>query len=69
MYITGDIPTFESRLHQLAENQTDLNNFITEGTSYLSIIDTGCRVKWNKEFSKREMTLSGGFYYSLNNAI
>jgi hypothetical protein len=69
MYISGDITTFESRLHQLPETNSELNHFKTEGNTYLSIIDEALRTKWNREFAKRKDILDGGVNYYINDAL
>jgi hypothetical protein len=69
MYISGDITTFESRLHQLPQTNQNLNDFKAEGNSYLSIIDEALRIKWNREFGKRKHSLQGSTEYFEQDAL
>lgn len=69
MYISGDITTFESRLHQLAENNPDINHFINEAETYLSIVDEACKKKWNREIGQRKYILLGAVNYLINDAL
>lgn len=69
MYISGDITTFESRLHQLAEKNQDINDFIDEAQTYLSIVDEACKQKWNREIGKRKYILLDSVNYLIHDAL
>jgi len=69
MYANGTILDFESRLHQLPTSQNDLNSFITEGTTYLTIAYFYQIQKWNNEFAKRGITLLQSNVYYITPAL
>ena len=65
MYIAGTIENFESRLHQLADSQGDLDDFIVEGNTYVPSVDASLVRKWDTEFAKRKLViLQDSSYYS-----
>lgn len=36
MYLTGDVSSFSSRLHQLPQTNADLDSFVIEGRVYMA---------------------------------
>lgn len=57
MYITGDVSSFNSRLHQLATGWADLILFANEGNAYVPANPYSLKVRWNKEFNRRTYPL------------
>lgn len=56
MYISGDIATFEGRLHSLPVSGADLTNFAIEGSGYSP--DYILKQRWNKEFDKKSQIIN-----------
>jgi hypothetical protein len=70
MYISGDITTYESRLHQLPTGQSDFSTgFLVEGSGYSGQITKAQLQKWNMEFQKRGETVLQSEQYFLTPAL
>ncbi len=52
MYLSGSMPTYSSRLHQLTTNVNDLiTGFIPEVRNYTGIVPKYQNINWNKEIN------------------
>lgn len=58
MYLTGNLGNYTCRIHQLPESVSDVDNFISEGNTYLNSITINLSGKWERELRKRKYVLS-----------
>lgn len=58
MYILGDNSSFESRLHQLADDLATLISFIKEGNTYYLSETVHVQNKWETECRKKMFLLT-----------
>lgn len=49
MYVSGTLVDYQGRLHQLAVNQEDLDDYLVEGRDYLSGVGAQISGKWEDE--------------------
>lgn len=59
MYVTGDMLSFETRLHELANDNLSLQSFRIEGSTYLGLIDVYLSGKWEREARQQQYHFSG----------
>lgn len=58
MYISGNLGNFSSRIHQLPRSVSDVDNFISEGDTYLNLITINLSGKWEKELRLKKYQLT-----------
>lgn len=58
-YTTGSRFDFEQRLHALPQVAIDLAGYLNESKSYTGVATDTENQKWNKEFQRQYMILSG----------
>lgn len=71
MYLSGNLISFESRLHQLPATSGELRTgFLVEASGYVcGLSGSGVIVKWNREFQKRGEAIYKGENYYFAKAI
>lgn len=64
MYVSGDISSYTSRIHQLPSTVADVDNFITEGNTYIYTNTTiHLSGKWERELRLRKYLLTSNLNY------
>lgn len=58
MYISGDINTFEKRMHQFVTGTNDLELYKLEGSLYTGDAPKHEKNRWNKEYIKKGVILN-----------
>lgn len=65
MYLPGHVGNFAARLHQLPSTVNDVDDFVSEGDTYLNSVPVYMSGKWEREARKRKYLItSNGSYLS-----
>lgn len=63
MYISGNIINYTSRIHQLPLSVADVDDFITEGNTYLADTTIHLSGKWERELRLKKYQVTSNAAY------